>query len=88
MSRRVLRLRSAALMWFSGDPDLFLDNAALFFVERGEFFFLGRVLFLELSVRPLLAGSISSVESIVFNSCTLLSSHGSLHYHMAEKYGA
>ena len=31
-----------------GDPDLFLDNAAFFFVERGEFFFLGRVLFLEL----------------------------------------
>ena len=32
------------------DPNLFLDKAAFFFVERGEFFFLGRVLFLELLV--------------------------------------
>ena len=33
----------------SGNPDLFPDNAAFFFVERGEFFFSGRMLFLELS---------------------------------------
>ena len=35
MSRRVLRLRSAAVMWFSAILIFFLDNAALFFVERG-----------------------------------------------------
>ena len=32
----------------SGDLDLFLDKAAFFFVERCEFYFLGRVVFLDL----------------------------------------
>ena len=36
MSRRVRRLRSDALMRFSGDLDLFSDKVAFFLVERGD----------------------------------------------------
>ena len=49
MSRRVLFLRSAARLRFRAILTFFLYNAAFFFVELGEFFFPGRVLFLELS---------------------------------------
>ena len=48
MSRRVLRLRSAALMRFSAILIFFWIRSRSFFLESGEFLFLGRLLLLEL----------------------------------------